>query len=119
MKNLLLIIKVKMFINSPDSTKYISYDWDCDHSYSYISHSIMDEVKDSGNEELESMLYTWLYENDECPPCCILVNNDGTGSSSCGCHDNLSPDEVKDVVRRLEYFCEVNNRSTKYIITKE
>ena len=66
MKQLTLTMKVQMFINDKSNVKYIKYDHDCGHSYSYIDHPLLNEVEGT---ELESEMYTWLYDNDDLPPC--------------------------------------------------
>jgi hypothetical protein len=89
--------------NKEVNKSHIEYDWDAGHCYSYIKHPIYDLILDSGDQAADEHATKWLYENDECPPCCINLNKDGTVSSSCGCHDGLTdPQRIKDIVEELE-----------------
>lgn len=67
MKNILLTMKVKTFMDSPDSWKYIKYEKDCGHTYSYIEHPINDEIID--HDDLICELNDWLSENEDLPEC--------------------------------------------------
>lgn len=99
-KNIILTFRVKNFINDKDSWKYIKYDWDCGHSYSYIDHPLMDQVSDY--PDLEGMMYTWLYDNDDCPPCGIYVKKDGTSSRGCCYEDDVnSVSETNDLINEI------------------
>lgn len=75
MIKLLLTMKVKMFMNNPNSWKHIKYDKDCGHGYSYIEHPLVMEVDD--HDDLICVLNEWLSENDDVPDCesdCCVCN---------------------------------------------
>ena len=110
----LLIIEVKNFISNPKSTEFIKYDWDGGHCYSYIDHPTMDKLDEE--DDLQELLNTWLYENDECPPCAIHINKDGSIRSSCGCHDDQHASEecIQGVLVEL---IELEKNGYTYLIT--
>jgi len=116
----LLLMRVKRFITDPNSVKYIKYDWDGGHAYSYIDHPIMDGIEEY--ESLEQVMYKWLYDNDQCPPCAIYVDlTNHEVSSGCGCHDDLTYEEGLDVVNQLKEFCKDPNYKSqlKYLVNYE
>ena len=122
-----VLLKLKEFDKSTDKT--ITYDWDGGHSYSSIKCKIYDEMielcEQNGLRDLEDKVIDhcneWLYENDECPPCCIHVSKDGEVSSGCGCHDHLDPvqesEEIQDILTELSELEKQNG--WKYLITVE
>jgi hypothetical protein len=78
-----------------ESDKEIGYDWDCDHAYSYLKNvPDYSHLSESEQAEFEDFTGEWLYENDECPPCQIHIDDDMVVSSRCGCHDGK--DYIKD-----------------------
>ena len=117
MKQALDLMKVKNFIKDPASVKYIKWDWDAGHAYSYIDHP----VASIDDMTCEVLLDNWLYENEsDQPPCAIHVDHSTQKvSSSCGCHDDLSYSEGLVVVQELAQWCKDNNRehSIPYVIS--
>lgn len=106
MKQLTITMRVMNFINDKSNLKYIKYDWDGGHSYSYIDHPIVDECDEI--HELQDKLNEWLYSHDECPPCEIYIKKDNNGkvvdtTSPCGCHDKMNYDEdtLQDIIDEL------------------
>jgi hypothetical protein len=89
------------------NVSHIKYDWDGGHCYSYIEHPLMNvEWEEEGEQdEWDDFTHSWLYENDECPPCQISIV-DGVVGSGCGCHDHLNYEndrkEVEDIIMELE-----------------
>jgi hypothetical protein len=94
--------KALLFTQNRANTKFIEYGHDAGHAYSYIEHKIVNESE--GNDDCEDMLNTWLYENDELPPCKLYFNLQGDAGSSCGCHDGMHATELQDVVQDLLEF---------------
>ena len=114
----LLIMRVKLFIEQ-SNTNYIKYSHDAGHSYSYIEHPLIEDVEEY--PELEELLDSWLYENDECPPCQIHVFKDGTVTSSCGCHDHYDPVQENEELSDLLHGMTLEQRKTNnsYLITAD
>ena len=117
MKEITLTMRVMNFTNDRSNLKYIKYDHDCGHSYSYIDHPIVQECEDT--PELEEILNEWLYENDECPPCGIYIKKDGSSKSSCGCNDNLDKEQIRDIVEELTEFSKSEGLDVKYLVSYE
>lgn len=65
-------------------TGHIKYDWDSGHSYSYIDHPIIADAEEQLNDEeaddFRCYTDTWLYDNDQCPPC--------FPRGECGCNED-------------------------------
>lgn len=95
------------------TTDHIKYDWDAGHCYSYIDHPVYDFDDDIALDAC----HKWLYENDDCPPCAIHVNEDGTGSSGCGCHDGRAEDDVLDMISQLEDYAREHKYNIKYLVS--
>lgn len=103
------IIKVKLLLVAFDesTTKSIIYDWDGGHCYSTIICPIYDKMMvltedhQDLNDMVEEHCHGWLYDNDDCPPCAIHVNKDGTSSQGC-CGGVNSVAETKDIIQRLK-----------------
>jgi hypothetical protein len=109
----LTIIKVKLLLKEFDkcSEKSITYDWDGGHCYSIIKSDVYNKMMEvCQSNDLEDLEYEvndhcnqWLYEYDECPPCAIHINKDGSVGSSCGCHDDdhTSDEHIQDAIVEL------------------
>lgn len=110
------------------TTHFIKYDWDAGHCYSYIDHPLMKELELLFEEDQELMdegydySNSWLYENDDCPPCAIHINHTTKEvSSGCGCHDNLPYKEGLDKKQALISHLKLTNQmnTQQYVITEE
>lgn len=92
---------------------HICYDWDAGHAYSYIEHPLMDNLfeADSLTDEdstlCEEIAFSWLYDNDDCPPCELHIIANQV-CSPCGCHSHLdyeqNKDEVEGIIEKLMEF---------------
>ena len=129
-KSILDVLKVQLLLHEFDKStdKTITYDWDGGHCYSSIECPIHDKLMDLDGEvsdelfgRIEDHCNTWLYENDDCPPCQIHVYKDGRVGSGCGCHDHLDPvqesEEIQDILIELSEL--EKNEGHKFLITVE
>ena len=123
-----LALEVDKFIKDPDSVNCIRYYRDGGHTYSYLDHFI--SIKCEDNDELTDKLDTWMYENDDCPPCEIYVKRDTKGKiikvqSGCGCHDHLDPndpddlEEITNTIRVLNEEFEKSECEKNWLVTNE
>lgn len=129
MKELLVInVKMKLLEFDKCDKKDITYDWDAGHCYSSIKSDIYNELltMTEDHPELEDHVMDycneWLYNNDECPPCAIHVNKDGTSGQGC-CYDSYvhTVDETNDIIDQLTQHCKDNDcmSSIPYLISRE
>jgi len=108
----------------------IKYDWDCGHCYSYIDHPVYDKLSEMIDdcvdlelrgqlEALQEQCNEWLYSNDDCPPCQIYVNSDGTGGQGC-CDDVRVKDkeETLSQVMNLIEAAKVDRGCVCYLVQK-